>query len=224
MNVAINYRKSRFDFRRDVVRIRGGGLKTMSVLDCRGLACPQPVVTTKQALDRIQSGELVVIVGNAVSCNNVERFAQSQGCSVTVEKKEEDYYLRIRKTGGGGQGEVLREPVPAARIVVYINANLLGVGDEALGSLLMRSFVKTLLDLNPKPNRLILINSGVRLASEGSEILETLKTLSDRGVEVLSCGTCLDFYGLKEKLSVGRVSNMFEIAQSLLEADRVIRP
>jgi selenium metabolism protein YedF len=196
----------------------------MSVLDCRGLACPQPVVTTKQAMDQIREGELVVIVGNAVSCNNVERFAQSQGYSVTVEKKEEDYYLRIRKSGSAGQGEVIPEAGSPRRVVAYLNSNLLGVGDEALGLILMRSFLKTLLDLNPKPNRLILINSGVRLASEGSEVLETLKNLSDQGVEILSCGTCLDFYGLKEKLKVGTVSNMYEIAQSLLDAVRLIRP
>ena len=84
--------------------------------------------------------------------------------------------------------------------------------------------MKTLLDLEPGPNRLILINSGVRLASEGSEVLETLRTLSEKGVEILSCGTCLDFYGLKEKLRVGIVSNMYDIAQSLLGADRLIRP
>jgi selenium metabolism protein YedF len=196
----------------------------MSVLDCRGLACPQPVVTTKQAMDQIREGELVVIVGNAVSSNNVERFAQSQGYSVTVEKKEEDYYLRIRKSGSAGQGEVIPEAGSPRRVVAYLNSNLLGVGDEALGLILMRSFLKTLLDLNPKPNRLILINSGVRLASEGSEVLETLKNLSDQGVEILSCGTCLDFYGLKEKLKVGTVSNMYEIAQSLLDAVRLIRP
>jgi selenium metabolism protein YedF len=88
----------------------------------------------------------------------------------------------------------------------------------------MRSYLKTLLELDTKPNRLILINSGVWLSSEGSDVLETLKVLSERGVEILSCGTCLDFYGLKEKLKVGIVSNMFTIAQTLLEAKRVVRP
>jgi selenium metabolism protein YedF len=80
------------------------------------------------------------------------------------------------------------------------------------------------MDLETKPSRLILINSGVRLATEGSEVLETLRALSQKGIEILSCGTCLDFYGLKQKLKVGVVSNMYDIAQSLLEADRLIRP
>ncbi len=88
----------------------------------------------------------------------------------------------------------------------------------------MRSFLKTLMDLETKPSRLILIHSGVRLATEGSEVLETLRALSQKGIEIFSCGTCLDFYGLKQKLKVGVVSNMYDIAQSLLEADRLIRP
>jgi selenium metabolism protein YedF len=88
----------------------------------------------------------------------------------------------------------------------------------------MRSFLKTLLDMEIKPSRLILINSGVRLATEGSEVLETLRSLTEKGIEILSCGTCLDFYELKEKLKVGKISNMYDIAQSLLEADHLIRP
>ena len=109
-------------------------------------------------------------------------------------------------------------------IVVYINSRFLGIGDEALGSILMRTFLKTLLELETKASRLILINSGVWLASEGSDVLETLRALSEQGVEILSCGTCLDFYNLKEKLKVGTVSNMFTIAQTLFEASRVVRP
>ena len=196
----------------------------MSVIDCRGLACPQPVMTAKKALDQLKEGDLVVIVDNAFSSNNVERLAQSQGCSVEVESRGEDFYLRIRKGKTSDTGESPGIEKEVEKIVVYINSNLLGVGDEALGLILMRSFLKTLLDLQTKPLRLILINSGVRLATEGSEVLEALKKLSGEGVEILACGTCLDFYGLKEKLRVGEVSNMYDIAQSLLGADRLIRP
>jgi len=196
----------------------------MSVVDCRGLACPQPVMMTKRTLDQLGEGDLIVIVDNAFSCNNVERFVQSQGCSVEVESRGPDFYLRIRKGRISHMGELPQREEEAGKVVVYINSNLLGVGDEALGSILMRTFLKTLLDLETKPVRLILINSGVKLASEGSEVLETLRGLSDKGVEILACGTCIDFYGLKEKMRVGRVSNMYDIAQSLLEADRLIRP
>jgi selenium metabolism protein YedF len=196
----------------------------MSVVDCRGLACPQPVITTKQALDRMQEGELIVIVDNTVSCNNVERFAKSQGCSVEIKAEGKDFHLHIQKAESSRPAQSPEEEKKVQRVVVYINSHLMGIGEEALGTILMRSFLRTLLDLETKPSRLILVNAGVRLSSEGSEVLETLQALSDKGVEILSCGTCLDFYGLKEKLKVGKISNMYDIAQSLLEADRLVRP
>lgn len=196
----------------------------MSIIDCRGLACPQPVITTKKALDQLKEGELMVLVDNTVSCNNVERFAQSQGCSVEVEQRGEDFSLLIRKGKMRRETELTQEKEKAKKVVVYINSHLMGNGDEALGSFLMKAFLKTLVDLDTKPNRLVLVNSGVQLASEGSKVLDTLMVLSERGAEILSCGTCLDFYGLKGKLKVGTVSNMVEIIQSMVEADRLIKP
>ena len=191
----------------------------MSVIDCRGLACPQPVVTTKKALDQIEEGNLIVIVNSAVSSNNVERFVLSQGCSVEVEEKGGEFHLHIRKAKIAEESKRRGQ-----KVVVYVNSQFLGVGEEALGTILIRSFFKTLLDSETKLFRMIFINSGVRLTSEGSEVLETLKSLSEKGVEILSCGTCLDFYGLKEKVKVGMTSNMYDIVQSLMEADRLIRP
>lgn len=196
----------------------------MKEIDCRGMACPQPVVTTKQALDQVKEGDLVVIVDNPSSSENVERFAQSQGCSVKIEKKEHDYYVHIQKVRGKDEDKEAGKEGKDKKVVVYINSDLLGIGDEALGSFLMKAFLKTLLDLEKMPDRLILINSGVRLASEGSQVLDTLRTLSEKGVEIVACGTCLDFYKLREKMQVGTISNMFDILQSMLEADRLIRP
>jgi selenium metabolism protein YedF len=196
----------------------------MKEIDCRGKACPQPVIITKQAMEESAEEGLTIIVDNPGSCENVERFVRSQGGTAKVEKKGDDFYVRIQKPAQCREAERIIEREKGDRIVVYINSNLLGVGEETLGSVLMRAFLKTLLEMEKKPHRLILINSGVRLATEGSEVLDSLKGLSEKGVEILSCGTCLDFYGLKEKLKVGIVSNMFEIAQSLLGADRLIRP
>ena len=196
----------------------------MSVIDCRGLACPQPVINTKQALDQLQEGELIVIVDNTVSCNNVERFARSQGCSVEIKEEGHDFHLHIQKVKSSRPLEPFQGEKKVQKVVVYINSHLMGIGEEALGAILMRSFLKTLVDMETKPSRLILVNSGVRLSSEGSEVLETLQALSEKGVEILSCGTCVDFYGLKEKVKVGKISNMHDIAQSLLEADRLIMP
>ena len=193
----------------------------MKEIDCRGMACPQPVLTTKKALEEMEQGEFILIVDNPAARDNVERFAQSQGAIVGVEEKRSDFYLHIHKRSAC---DLAVSAQRTEKVVVYVNSNLLGVGEEALGTILMRSFLKTLLDLKPIPSKLIFINSGVRLTTEGSEVLETLKALSEKGVDILSCGTCLDFYGLKAKLKVGIISNMYDIAQSLLGADRLIKP
>ncbi len=196
----------------------------MKEIDCRGMACPQPVVTTKQALDQLKGNELTIIVDNPSSSENVERFARSEGCSVRIEKKGEDFYVLIQKVREGGEEKIAQPDEKIKKVVVYINSDLLGIGDEVLGSFLMKAFLKTLLDLEKKPDRLILINSGVRLASEGSQVIDTLRTLSEKGVKIVSCGTCLDFYKLREKMSVGTISNMYDIIQSMIEADCLIRP
>ncbi len=141
-----------------------------------------------------------------------------------VVKKQGDYYLHLGKPKPGEGAAFAHEEKKVKTTVVYINSQFLGAGDDALGAVLMRAFLKTLVEEEPKPARLIFINSGVKLTSEGSEVLGTLAALSEAGVEILSCGTCLDFYGLKEKLRAGIVSNMYEIVRSLSEADQVIRP
>lgn len=196
----------------------------MKEIDCRGMACPQPVVTTKQALDQLKENELTIIVDNPSSSENVERFARSQRCSVKIEKRGQDFYVQIQKVIGRDEEKIAGHAEKVKKMVVYINSDLLGVGDEALGSFLMKAFLKTLLDIEKKPERLILINSGVRLASEDSKVLDTLRTLSENGVEIVSCGTCLDFYKLREKMGVGTISNMYDILQSMLETDCLIRP
>jgi len=193
----------------------------MKKIDCRGMACPQPVITMKKVLEESEDKKFILIVDNTTARDNVERFAQSQGAVVDIEEKGKDFYLHIQK---GSACNLASSVQKAEKVVIYINSDLLGIGEEALGTILMRAFLKTLLDLKPIPSKVIFINSGVRLTTEGSEVLETLKAISEQGVEILSCGTCLDFYGLKEKLKAGVISNMYDIAQSLVEADRLIRP
>jgi tRNA 2-thiouridine synthesizing protein A len=181
-------------------------------------------VATKQALDQVKEGEMIVIVDNASSCNNVERFAQNQGCSVEIKESGQDFYIHIQKANGKGEEKATQTDQKVKKVVVYINSHLLGGGDEALGAFLMKAFLKTLLDLETQPSRLILVNSGVQLAAEDSKVLETLQMLSEKGVEIACCGTCIDFYELKGKIKVGVISNMYDIIQSMLEADRVIKP
>lgn len=193
----------------------------MKEIDCRGMACPQPVLTAKKTMEEMGEGEFILIVDNPSARDNVERFAQSQGATVKVEQKGNDFYLYIEKKEEAKPDEMLHKE---EKLVVYINSNLMGIGEEALGSTLMRSFLHVLSDMERRPSTLIFVNSGVWLTTEGSPVLEDLQNLSKKGVAILSCGTCLDFYKLKEKLRVGVISNMYDIAKNLFEADRLIRP
>jgi selenium metabolism protein YedF len=152
------------------------------------------------------------------------RFLQSQGFTVTVMKVDETYRIEGTKTTEVTDPSPASGPVNAKKILVFIDGETVGRGSEELGAILMRSFLLTLKELNPLPWRIIFINSGVKLAVEGSPLLTVLGELADLGLEIISCGTCLDYYQIKDKLTVGRVSNMYEIASSFLEATNVIKP
>jgi selenium metabolism protein YedF len=198
-------------------------------IDCRGLACPQPVLETKKALEAHGAEEILVVVDNLSSKENVRRFAESQGHQVSITEEEGVFELRIQKGKGkersesGGRKTEEIQCLPSPDLVVFIDTDSLGRGSEELGRILMRSFLQTLEQSGVHPQRVILINSGVKLACEGSEVLEDLQELLAKGTEILSCGTCLDFFGIKKKLSIGRVSNMYEILNSLARAGKVIK-
>ena len=190
----------------------------MSVeVDARGLPCPRPVVETRKALQDMEEGNLTVLVDRSDSSENVQRFARSQGCDVSVTEKDGVYYLEIVKRGAAQCG------IMATASVMLIGSDVFGVGDRALGEKLMKSFLKTIGDVEPKPVKMLFVNEGVRLTGEGSEVLDTLESLEKDGVEILSCGTCLEHYNLIEKLRVGLVTNMYDIVDSLATADKVVR-
>jgi len=189
-------------------------------IDCRGLACPQPVINTKKALEAIPEGTVTVLVDSPESRENVKRFAASRGCEVTVAEKEGAYALTITKQAGcslAAQAGAAEGPT-----VVCITTDVFGKGSDELGAILMKAFLNTLWDSQPRPDKVIFINGGVFLTTEGSDVLESLALLDREGVEILSCGTCLAFFGIKEKLRVGKVSNMHEIVTALMTSGRVI--
>jgi selenium metabolism protein YedF len=169
------------------------------------------------------------LVDNEAARDNVRRFATSQGCEVSVTGEDPDYTIMVTKKAGAvvssteRTGEVA--PAPSdARLVVKISNRFMGTGDEELGRILIKAFIKTVSEATRKPQSMVFYNSGVHLAVEGSAHLEALKALQDAEVDILVCGTCLDFFGLKERLMVGRVSNMFEIIETLSGADRIVSP
>lgn len=189
----------------------------MKTLDVRGEACPQPVILTRKALS--EATELLVIVDSDSARANVARMAAKEGYQVTTEQKDDGTYLYIQKT----EGPLGHHEAPAGKAtVVLVASDSLGRGDPELGHVLMRGFLYTLNEVDPLPATIIFVNSGVHLVTEGSQVVDDLRSLKDRGVEILACGTCLKHYGWVEQVAVGQVSNMYHIAETLLRADSVI--
>ncbi|MBE3586989.1 MAG: sulfurtransferase-like selenium metabolism protein YedF [Thermoanaerobacteraceae bacterium] len=199
-------------------------------VDCRGMACPRPVLETKKALEQMTGGQLVVTVDNPVARENVTMFARNAGFPVTAEERDGLFVLTITKSETGDQTaakpESLKE-TPADReqtrtLTYFFTSNILGQGAPDLGLTLIKSLLNTLAETNPAPDNLIFLNSGVFLTCDSSPVLEQLKKMEAAGARIISCGTCLEYYKLKEKLQVGRVSNMFEINQILSGPGKVI--
>lgn len=192
-------------------------------IDARGLPCPQPVILTRNAMR--QADEVVTLVSQRDQVDNVSRLAERAGWRVSAGQAEDGW--RVHMT----QGEESVEPeltpdlttcAPTAaprRRVVLLSSDQIGRGEPELGAILMRSFLYTLGEIEPRPQTLILLNAGVKLAVEGSPALDDLRALEQNGLQILVCGTCLDYYQLKERLAVGSISNMYTIAETLMDAD-----
>lgn len=192
-------------------------------VDARGLACPQPVILTRAALQ--DADAVLAIVDNETARQNVTRMAEKAGWSVRAETRDDGIYLSIGKAEAEVEAEVEAKgevKAEAGPLVLVIPGETMGRGDDELGAILIRGFFHAVGQVSPQPDTLIFFNRGVKLVVEGSPVLEDLRALADQGVEILACGTCLGHYGLKEKVAVGEVSNMYTIAETLLRAGKVI--
>jgi selenium metabolism protein YedF len=200
-------------------------------VDARGMACPQPVIETRRALEDDAVHMVKVLVDNDPAVENVTRTGRSLGCEVQVDDRGNG---EVEITLTRGEKDPLSRDVLEAKpkkegpeeqqVAVLMASDTIGRGDDELGRILTVAFVKTLAAMTPMPKTLVFLNSGVKLTTKGSPLIGAIKELEDRGAEVMSCGTCLDFYGLKESLEVGVISNMFDIVSALASADKTIRP
>jgi selenium metabolism protein YedF len=195
------------------------------ILDLTGLACPLPVVRTKEALETEGSRHLIVMVDNIAARDNVTRFAESRGCEVSVDAASGGYQLTIQAPAGGLAASFVSPAAAQTPLgtVVVLASDCMGEGDPELGAILIRAFCQTLVQLE-MPRKLLFYNRGVFLALDDSPVLGELQGLAEMGVELLVCGTCLDFYKVKERLAAGKISNMFAILESQMQAGRIIRP
>lgn len=199
------------------------------IVDARGLACPRPVIETKKALKAMSAGLLEVIVDNYIALQNLEKMAGQLGLEYETETLKDDYHQMLITVGDVSEKITASAPKRVAagakgQAVVLLSSQFMGEGDPVLGRILMKGFIYALTELEELPARIVLYNSGVKLAITGSESLGDLQKLAERGVEIFCCGTCLDFYRLADELGVGSVSNMYEIAEILIAADRIIQP
>lgn len=189
------------------------------IIDARGLDCPQPVILAKKAIQ--QHDEFVVLVNDPVARENVKKLASGHGCTVSEESSGSDTRLVIKRGDACTVG--VSELIGKGPIVVVISSAVMGSGDDTLGNVLMKSFLHTLTEAAQAPDTILLFNSGVKLAVPGSEVLDDLKALEAAGVSILSCGTCLNYFELKDKLAVGMISNMYDIAGAMLGAGNLVR-
>jgi len=202
----------------------------MKTVDAIGKVCPVPLIMTKKALmEPDPANGILVLIDNETSVKNVTRFLQDNGMKVQTELKDAVFHLFVNKPERISENVQVEEycqvetPVKS-NVVVAIQRNRLGDGAEELGSILMKAFVNTLPEISVSPKTVVFLNSGVYLALNGSPVIESLKKLEERKVEILVCGTCLDYYEQKQNLGVGKVSNMYDILERLTQASSVIYP
>ena len=201
------------------------------IIDCKGMACPLPVVNAKKASEELHAGDvLTVLVDNEIAVQNLSRFAEHKGFSVSAEKKAEKEYAVIMAVSGTAPKEAKEEEIVCVTdsrrkgMLVVLSSNQMGTGDPKLGTSLMKAFVFALTKQDQLPDTIVCYNTGAYLTCEGADTLEDLKLLESEGVTILTCGTCLDFYGLKEKLAVGTVTNMYDIVERMENAAQIIKP
>ena len=190
----------------------------MEIINVTGKPCPIPVIEAKKALRKIGIGEdIKILVDNDISRQNLEKMARGMAYPSSHEKQADGNILvSIKKTEGQTKADTDNTTL------VVIGKNTMGAGNDDLGATLLKAFIYSLTELDTPPASIIFFNSGVFLTTEGSNAISDLKNLESKGTVISSCGACLDFYDLKEKLAVGNVTNMYAIATAMCNVGTVV--
>lgn len=193
------------------------------IIDAKGLACPEPVLLTKKALE--QENKVTVIVDNEPAVENIKRLGKTMGCTLHAEKKEDGtFHIHLSREAGESAAAPLDVSCAAGPLVIAISSDRMGRGNDELGYVLIRSFIHTMLSLEPLPHTVIFYNTGVKLTAIDSEVLDDLKKIEESGVSILVCGTCANYFGISKNLGVGAISNMYDIASTMAVAGRLVIP
>ena len=204
----------------------------MKTIDCKGLLCPMPLIETKKAIKLSKYQDILCIeVDNESACKNVTHFLNDHSINVEELRKENVILLKFMVPENFEANKPLQNYCEVnlktkinSNSIILLNSNSLGVGNEDLGKILMKGFINTISELEELPSEIICYNSAVTLATKGSDTSISLKKLESLGVKITLCGTCVDFYGLKDSLDTGTISNMFYIASKITSVDKIIKP
>jgi len=201
----------------------------MIKVNALGDNCPIPVIKTKKAMQQLQGPETIeVLVDNEIAVQNVTKLGTGSGGKVTSEQLgDKEYKILIRlDEAPAAAADAPEECRPDSRggFIVVISSDRMGSGNDELGKVLMKGFIYAVSQADTLPQQILFYNGGATLTSEGSDSLEDLKSMAAQGVEILTCGTCLDYYNLKEKLAVGQVTNMYSIVEAMEAAGKIIKP
>lgn len=199
----------------------------MKTIDALKKACPMPVIMAKKEIDQGETA-FIVAVDNKIAVENLKKLASNQGFSIEVEQKEDNFYVSFVKDGAQGvtkqeeEKQVKQGEFVKGSYSVFVGKDYIGEGDHTLGRSLIQMFFYTLLESEDLPESILFMNAGVKLVVEDEQCIEHLSQLSKKGVAIIVCGTCLNFYGLAEKIQVGTVSNMYDIVSKMQAANKVI--
>jgi len=203
----------------------------MKTIDVSGRPCPIPVIETKKALSEQGSDGVLVKVDNIAAVRNLEKMANSYGYNFSyIENSKDSYKVIINKDGksspddetAGDESGTLQSGAASSGLAVVISRNTMGAGSEELGKILIKGFIYSLTELTAPPKFLIFLNSGAYLTSDGANTIDDLEKLEKMGTEILTCGTCVNYYGLQDKLAVGEITNMYGITERMAAAGKVI--
>lgn len=188
-----------------------------------GQTCPIPVIMTKNALKEITEGSIEVSIDNKISKENIEKFSKEMGFSFSTREENGIFFIQINKT----INEALSNSSTSNdenNTIIVIASDKMGDGETALGETLMKGFIYTLTEMESLPKAILFYNKGVFLTASNETTIKDLRILEERGVEILSCGACLNFYHLENNIAVGSITNMYNIIEKQMKANKVIRP
>ena len=202
----------------------------MKVVDTRGKKCPTPIIETKKALKENAGGEIFrVLIDNKISFLNVSRFLTDNKVKFTVKESAGIWTFEVNNETGNRETTPAEDYCNESSIIsggyaVAITSEFMGHGDDKLGKILIRSFFIALSVMEDLPSVIVFYNSGVKLASRDSEVVDLLKEIEGKGAEIILCGTCVDHFGLGNITAVGKIGDMYQILQKLASTGKVIKP